>query len=90
MNINVANIIPITKARTQLGYLANKVSGDEYVILTKDGSPKAALVDINYLTKLEKTLKKIYGQTYIDSKLIKYTREFSNQEIREWEKADAL
>jgi hypothetical protein len=35
-------------------------------------------------------VKKIYGKTFIDPKLIKYTREFSDEEIKEWEKEDVL
>lgn len=84
------NIIPITKARSELGSLADKVSKDNYIILTKDGSPKAALVDISYLTSLENQVKKTYKKTFIDPKLLKYTREFTNEEIKEWEKEDSL
>jgi len=90
MITNLFNIIPITKARSKLGNLAEKVAKDNYIILTKDGSPKAALVDISYLENLEKQVKKIYGKTFIDPKLIKYTREFSDEEIKEWEKEDVL
>ena len=84
------NIIPITKARSKLGNLADKVSKDNYIILTKDGSPKVALVDISYLTSLENQVKKTYRKTFIDPKLLKYTREFTDAEIKEWEKEDAL
>jgi len=82
-------IIPITKARGRLGALAEKVSGEQYVVLTKGGSPKAALVDIDYLTKLEKEVKTLYGKTFIDQKLLKYTRVFTDKEIEEWEEEDA-
>lgn len=84
------NIIPITKARSNLGNLAEKVAKDNYIILTKDGSPKAALVDIAYLTNLEKQVRKAYKKTFIDPKLLKYTREFSDEEIKDWEKEDSL
>lgn len=90
MTINPLNIIPITKARSSLGNLADKVSKDSYIILTKDGSPKVALVDISYLTKLEAQVQKAYGKTFIDPKLLKYTREFTDKEIEEWEKEDTL
>lgn len=88
--MNMVNIIPITKARSKLGDLAEKVSKDNYIILTKDGSPKVALVDIDYLTNLEKEVKNMYQQTFIDPKLLKYTRVFSDEEIQEWLKEDAL
>lgn len=90
MITNPFNIIPITKARSQLGNLAQKVTKDNYVILTKDGSPKVALVDISYLANLERQVRKAYGKTFIDPKLLKYTREFSDEEIKEWEKEDVL
>lgn len=89
MSISPANIIPITVARSKLGDLAEMVQKEEYIILTKGGSPKAALVDIEYLLKLQKEVRKIYQKTFIDPKLIPLTREFSQAEISEWEKEDA-
>lgn len=90
MNIQPANIIPITQARSKLGDLADSVSMNRYIILTKGGNPKAALVDIAYLTKLQNDLKRLYQKTYIDPALVPYTREFSDEEIREWLKEDTL
>lgn len=84
------NIIPITKARGKLGDLADQVRGGNYVIFTKGGSPKAALVDIDYLTKLQKEVRGIYQKTFIDPRLLRYTREFSDEEIEEWIKEDTL
>jgi len=84
------NIIPITKARGELGNLAEKVSKGNYIILTKDGSPKVALVDISYLINLENQVKKTYQKTFIDPKLLKYTRKFTEEEVKEWEKEDIL
>lgn len=86
--MNSANIIPLSKARAKLGDLTDKVSGENYVVLTKGGSPKAAIVDIKYLNKLQQQLRSIYQKTYIDPKLIPYTREFSDEEIEEWLKED--
>lgn len=88
--MNTENILPITEAREKIGKLADKVSGEDYIVLTKSGKPKAALVDINYLDKLQKEVKKIYQKTYIDPKLLKYTREFTDEEIEEWLKEDAF
>lgn len=90
MNNNPVNIIPVTSARGKLGDLTEKVSGENYVILTKGGNPKAALVDINYLVKLQQEVKKIYQKTFIDSKLLPFTREFSDEEIKQWAKEDTL
>lgn len=84
------NIIPVTKARGKLGDLARSVKGDDYIILTKGGNPQAALVDINYLTRLEEEVKKTYSKTFIDPKFLPFTRQFSDPEIEEWIKEDAL
>ncbi len=90
MNISPNNIIPITKARGKLGDLAEKVTGENYVVFTKGGNPKAALVDINYLNKLQKVVRNIYQKTFIDPRLLKYTREFTDEEIAQWGKEDAF
>lgn len=90
MDIQAENIIPVTLARSQLGSLAEKVAGENYVILTKSGSPKAALVDIKYLNKLQAVIKKCYQKTFINSSLLPFTREFTNLEISKWLKEDAL
>lgn len=82
------NIIPITKARSKLGKLAENVSSEKIIILTKSGLPRAALVDLKYLTKLQREVNKIYQKTYIDPKLVKYTREFSDKEIEKWLEED--
>lgn len=90
MDVSASNIIPITKARGELGNLAEQVSGENYIILTKDGSPKAALVDVDYLTKMENEVKRLYQKTFINPKLIKYTRKFSKGEIKQWQEEDSL
>lgn len=41
-------------------------------------------------TNLENQARKTYQKTFIDPKLLKYTREFKDEEIKEWEKEDAL
>lgn len=87
MNIN---IVPITKARSNLSGLTQKVKGEKYIVLTKGGTPRAALVDIKYLTKLEDEVKKIYGKTFIDPTLLPLTRQFTKKEIEKWQKEDRL
>lgn len=90
MNQFPDNIIPITSARSKLGDLTEQVSGEKYIILTKGGVPKAALVDVKFLKKLEDDVKKIYQKTYIDSALLPFTREFNDKEIDAWTKEDQL
>ena len=84
------NIIPITKARWSLGTLTQKIKGEQYIVLTKGGTPKAALVDIEYLKKLEDEVKKIYGKTFINPTLLPLTRQFSQKEIEKWRQEDKL
>jgi len=84
------NVMPITEARNQLGKLAEKVNGENTFVLTKSGRPWIALVDIDYLTKLQETVDKIYQKTYIDPNLLPFTRKFSQTEIEKWLKEDQL
>lgn len=90
MNTPASTIIPVTKARSKLGELAEKVNKDNYIILTKGGSPKAAIVDIEYLNALQKDIKNLYKKTFIDPQLLSYTREFTDGEIDQWQKDDDL
>jgi len=90
MNLLLNPIISITKARGKLGDLTKKTKGKNFIILTKGGKPEAALVDIQYLAKLQRDLAKTYQKTFIDVSLLPYTREFSNKEISGWEKEDQL
>ncbi|MDP3994486.1 MAG: hypothetical protein Q8P91_01490 [bacterium] len=88
MALQLSNIVPITKARGKLGDLAEQAIAGNYFILTKSGNPSVALVDFNYLKKLEDAVKEIYQKTFIDPKLEKYTRNFSDSEIDKWLKED--
>lgn len=88
--MNSLNIIPITKARSRLGDLADMAIASNYYVLTKGGTPSVALVDFEYFKKMEDTVKLMYQKTFIDPKLEKYTREFTNREIEEWQKEDQL
>ncbi|MEK7577954.1 MAG: type II toxin-antitoxin system prevent-host-death family antitoxin [Patescibacteria group bacterium] len=83
-------LIPITKARGILGDLADQVQGNDYIILTKGGNPKVALVDIAYLTRLQNDLSKLYKKTFITPSLLPFTREFSDAEVASWEENDVL
>ena len=83
-------ILPVTKARAQLGKLADGLVGEKFVVLTKGGSPRAVLADWRYFEELRQEVKKIYGKTFIDPKLLPYTREFSDKEVKEWQKEDKV
>jgi len=88
--MNTSNIVPITKARGRLGDLASLAVASNYFVLTKGGSPSVALVDFDYLKKLENTVKQITQKTFIDPRLDKFTRDFSDKEIFEWQSEDQL
>ena len=90
MNIQNTNIIPVSQARAKLGDLLDQTKNDQYFLLTRGGKVKAALVDIDYLEKLQKDLNRLYGKTYIDPKLLPLTREFSDEDIKQWLKEDRL
>lgn len=90
MNLATTTIIPITKARGKLGDLADGVKLDQVIILTKGGSPKAALVNPLYLEKLQQTAEKLTNRTFLDPKLLPYTRLFSDEETTQWEAEDRL
>lgn len=84
------NIVPITRARGRLGDLASMAVASNYFVLTRGGSPAVALVDFDYLKKLEFTVKQITQKTFIDPKRDKFIREFSDKEIAEWQSEDQL
>lgn len=90
MALSPQNIVSITKARGNLGALAEKVSGENYIVLTKGSNPRAALVDVNYLEKLQETARRLYQKTFLSQKVLPYTRNFTNEEIEEWQKEDPL
>lgn len=90
MKISPANIIPVTEARGKLGDITDRVAGEDYFILTKGGSARAAIVDIAYLEKLQDEVSKLYKKTFISPDLLPFTRDFSDAEIKEWEKEDSL
>lgn len=83
-------ILPVTKARERLGKLADEVVGEKYVVLTKGGRPRVAVVDWEYFEELKQEVQKIYGQTFIDPATLPYTREFSDKEVKEWQEEDQL
>ncbi len=88
MNLNNQPIIPVSEARSQLTKLVSKAKENKIVLLSKSGKIKAALVDVDYLEKLQADLERLYGKTYIDPSLLPLTRQFSNSEIEQWLKED--
>jgi len=90
MNINQANIYPVSQARNLFTKLVDDVKKAKAFFVTKKGKVKAALVDIDYLQKMQKDLSILYKKTFIDKNLLPYTREFSDEEIKEWQDEDKL
>jgi len=83
-------VYPVSEARSKFGVLVDRVSIDKTILVTKQGKIKAALVDYDYLKKMQRDLASLYQKTYIDKKLVPYTREFSDKEIKEWIEEDKL
>jgi len=47
-------------------------------------------MDIALWNDIEQRLSALYKKSYIDPKLLPYTRDFSDREIQEWLKNDQL
>ena len=90
MDTLLSRIIPVSKARNNLADLTDSVQKNDYVVLTRGGVPKAALVDIGYFTKLQSAVRKMYQKTFMDPKPMPFTRLFSQSEIDAWEEEDRL
>ncbi len=90
MNLNQANVYPVSQARTIFGRLVDETSKTKTVFLTKKGKIKAALVDFEYLQEMQRDLASLYKKTFIDKHLTPYTRIFSDEEIKEWLEEDRL
>ncbi|HLB61061.1 MAG TPA: type II toxin-antitoxin system prevent-host-death family antitoxin [Patescibacteria group bacterium] len=84
-------VIPVTDARKTLNVLVGKSKRRKQpYILTKRGKPQAVLMDIALWNDIEQRLSALYKKSYIDPKLLPYTRDFSDREIQEWLKNDQL
>jgi prevent-host-death family protein len=56
LQIKPKNIIPITEARGKLDNLINEAKGSNFFVISRQGKPKAALIDLEYIMELEKKL----------------------------------
>ena len=88
--INQNLIYPVSQAREIFGALIDQVKKDKTILVTKQGRVKAAIIDFDYLLKMKKDLDSFYQKTYIDRKLLPFTRVFSDREIQEWLTEDSL
>ena len=82
--------MPVSDARAKLPQLLKRVQGKRSFVLTQRGSPKAVLVGLELWSEVMRRLREAYQTTYIDPKLLKYTREFSDKEIGQWLKEDQI
>ena len=90
MDINQDNIYPVSQARSKFSKLIDQVGKSKIILVTKKGKVKVALIDFGYLQKIKKDLESIYKKTFIDRKLLPFSRNFTDQEIKEWSKEDVL
>lgn len=95
----IARIVPpVTKAaniNSILSFSGTLTKKDAAIIkqsatARKSDNPKFALIDIDYIRKLEEEVQKIYGKTFIDPSQLPLTREFNNEEIERWQQEDRL
>jgi len=80
--------IPITDARNKIGRLTDRLDKTKSVLLTKRGRPQAILIGIDYWNRIAKQLDLLTQKTFINKKLMPFTREFGSQEIKEWLEED--
>lgn len=85
-----SNVYPISQARGIFGTLIDKVKKEKTILFSKKGEIKAALVDFDYLKKIQTDINRLYQKTYIGKKLIPSTRIFTQKEISEWLEEDKL
>ncbi|EKE14163.1 MAG: hypothetical protein ACD_12C00648G0001 [uncultured bacterium] len=85
-----SDVYPISQARGIFGTLVDKLKDEKTILFSKKGKIKAALVDFDYLKKLQEDISQLYQKTYIDKKLISLTRIFSKKEISKWLEEDKL
>ncbi|MEK7504042.1 MAG: hypothetical protein AAB550_00870 [Patescibacteria group bacterium] len=88
--MNYQQIIPVTEARPILGSLLDTLDSNNVIGLTKGGRVVGVVVSPNYLDMLQTNTKKVLAKTFIDETTRPYIREFSDEEIKEWLKEDAL
>lgn len=88
--MNYQQIIPVTEARPILGSLLDSLHFDNTIGLTKGGRVVGVVISPNYLNMLQTNTKKVLSKTFIDDTTSPYIREFSDEEIKEWLKEDAL
>lgn len=88
--MNYQQIIPVTEARPILGSLLNTLEPANIIGLTRGGRVMGVIVSPNYLDMLQAKAKKVLSKTYIDETTSPYIRDFTDEEINEWLKEDAL
>jgi prevent-host-death family protein len=54
MRVDTNNIIPITEAKSKLNSIVNNTSDNNFYVLSKQGKPSVAVINIDYLDTLMK------------------------------------
>ena len=88
--MNYQQIIPVTEARPILGSLLDTLDPDNVIGLTKGGKVMGVVISPNYLNMLQNNTRKVLSKTFIDETTSPYIRDFTDEEIKEWLKEDAL
>lgn len=83
-------IIPISDARSQLSDLISGLDVNDSYVVTRRGRPEAVLVDYDFWQQFLKQREDFITQTFLDSRYTPFTRDFSDEEISQWQKEDQL
>lgn len=85
LQVRTDRLIPLTKARQQIGRLIDLVQDDEFYVITSTGTPKVALVDVDYLGYLKQLEEKTKWQENFGKSLNHFSQKaqgFSSTEIK--------
>ena len=86
LEVRTDRLIPLTRARQEIGNLINAVKSDDFYVITSTGMPKVALVDINYLGYLQQIEKRATWQERFSESLDYFNKKTANYSPREIKK----
>lgn len=62
LQVNPKNIIPVTEARANLNQLISQTQKEKISLLTKQGRPVIAVVDLSYLEFIQDKLNQFFDE----------------------------
>jgi len=52
LKVALDRVVPLTEARARMSEIVEQTTGDQFWVLTRHGSPRVAVVDVEYLDQL--------------------------------------